>query len=242
MRAEVRHVAVVHAADGVRFVAASQCPEQLSAEIVRYIRRRCDDVLWPSDAAAVRALIDDDEPFAAIAMYFALTGQRWDEERLELEVGTTGSPSRSRRNERQATSISRDAIVRGGAMSSKQLVSWFSLVSLILIMWGLVFAVFGLGILPVDRSVLLAWESALYGAIMIGWGATLFFVGRVALRRRDPELARALFVGIALWLAIEAIFSVRYGVWFNVGVDAGVFVLFSVPLIASVRANKDRAV
>jgi hypothetical protein len=122
-------------------------------------------------------------------------------------------------------------------MSSKRLVAWFSAVSLILIGWGLVFAIFGLRVLPVDPSVLLAWESAIYGAIMIGWGTTLFFVGRVALRRRDPELTRSLLAGVAVWLFIEAAYSARFGVWFNVGVDAGVLMLFSVPLIASERAR-----
>jgi len=39
-----------------------------------------------------------------------------------------------------------------------------------------------------------------------------------------------------LWLGVEAAFSARFGVWFNVGVDAGVLALFSVPLIASMRA------
>jgi hypothetical protein len=114
----------------------------------------------------------------------------------------------------------------------------FSVVSLILIMWGVVFALFGLGILPVDRSVLLAWESAIYGAIMMGWGTTLFFVGRIALKRHDAELTMPLLAGIAVWLVVEAAFSVRYGVWFNVGVDAGVLALFSVPLVASLRASK----
>jgi hypothetical protein len=122
-------------------------------------------------------------------------------------------------------------------MNPKRLVWWFSAVSLILVVWGVVFALFGLGVLPVDRNVLLAWESAIYGAIMMGWGTTLFFVGRVVLRRRDDELTKPLLAGIAVWLLVEAAFSARYGVWFNVGVDAGVLVLFSVPLLASLRAS-----
>lgn len=126
-------------------------------------------------------------------------------------------------------------------MNSKRLEWWFSAVSVILVMWGVVFALFGLAVLPVDRNVLLPWESAIYGAIMMGWGTTLFFVGRVALRRRDVELTKALLVGIAVWLAVEAAFSARYRVWFNVGVDAAVLALFSVPLIASMRAaNKSK--
>src|SRR5574342_1433148 len=49
-------------------------------------------------------------------------------------------------------------------MSPERWRSWFGTVSLILVAWGVVFAVFGLGVLPVDRGVLEAWESAIYGA------------------------------------------------------------------------------
>ncbi len=124
-------------------------------------------------------------------------------------------------------------------MSSKRLITWFSVVSALLVLWGAVFAFFGLGVLPVDRNVLLPWESALYGAIMMGWGTTLLLIGRVALRHDNPELTRPLLVGIALWLLVEAGFSARFGVWFNVGVDFAVLLLFSVPLMASLRASRN---
>ena len=76
--------AIVHAADGVRFVASAQCPQHLTAQIVSYVRERCDDVLWPSVAKHVRELIEGEKPYAAIALYFAQVGERWDDERLEL--------------------------------------------------------------------------------------------------------------------------------------------------------------
>ena len=123
-------------------------------------------------------------------------------------------------------------------MSSKRLL-WFSVVSVILMLWGVVFAFFGLGILPVNRTVLLAWESAIYGAIMIGWGTTLLLVGRIALRRNDVALTKSILFGIAVWLLVEAAFSVRFRVWFNVAVDFGVLVLFAVPLMASMRATRE---
>jgi hypothetical protein len=123
-------------------------------------------------------------------------------------------------------------------MSSRQWLWWFCAISVILVLWGVVFSFFGLGILPVDRGVLLSWESAIYGAIMIGWGTTLFLVGRVAFRRQDAELMKLLLFGIAVWLVVEAAFSARFGVWFNVGVDAGVLTLFAVPLVASIRATR----
>lgn len=125
-------------------------------------------------------------------------------------------------------------------MSPKGWQQWFSTICVILVLWGVVFTVFGLAVLPVRRDVLLQWETALYGAIMIGWGATLLLVGRVAIRRHDAELARGLLPGIVIWLLVEAVYSARLGVWFNIGVDAVVLVLLAAPLIATVRASRDR--
>lgn len=125
-------------------------------------------------------------------------------------------------------------------MTSGQLRTWFTAVAVILVLWGITFAFRGLAILPVARGVLLPWESAIYGAIMIGWGITLVLVGRVTLRREDAELARALLIGIAAWLVVEGVFSARFGVWFNVGVDAAVLLMFSVPLISSIRSANGR--
>ena len=113
--------------------------------------------------------------------------------------------------------------------------TWFKVVTVILILFGLVYTVFGLRIFSdlipiISREVLLPWESSLYGAIMTGWGVTLLFVGRLAFRRNDAELKRALLVGLGVWLALEAAASAWLGVWFNVGVDVAVLILFVVPL------------
>lgn len=120
-------------------------------------------------------------------------------------------------------------------MKPKQIGIWFSTLSIILVLFGILYAFWGLRILPVHRDVLLQWESALYGAITMGWGITLFFVGRLAFQRNDPELMKTLLYGITVWLAVEAFFSAYLGVWFNVGVDIGVLALFSIPLMKSIR-------
>lgn len=113
---------------------------------------------------------------------------------------------------------------------------WFSTISIILVLWGIVFAFFGLEILPVkNRDILLPWQSALYGAIMMGWGVTLLMIGRIAFNRNDTELMKAMLYGIVLWLIVEALFSAYLGVWFNVGVDIAVLVLFSFPLIKTLH-------
>jgi hypothetical protein len=76
--------ATVQAADGARLVASAPSPVTLAEQLASYVRERCDDVLWPSDAAEVRSLIDGGRFNAAIERYFANVGQRWDAEWLEL--------------------------------------------------------------------------------------------------------------------------------------------------------------
>ena len=120
-------------------------------------------------------------------------------------------------------------------MDNNKLRLWFLVVSFILILFGILYCFAGLKILPVDKAVLEDWESALYGAIMIGWGTTLFLLGRLAFRRLDKELMKILLSGIILWLIIEAAFSLYLGVYFNVGVDIGVAILFSFPIIKAIK-------
>jgi hypothetical protein len=115
---------------------------------------------------------------------------------------------------------------------------WFRTVSAILVLFGIVYVFWGLKILPVDKVTLLPWESALYGAIMMGWGLTLLLAGRLAFRRNDAELKRALLLGLLTWLVVEAVASVYYGVWFNVGVDVAVFAVFAFPLARGGRKER----
>jgi hypothetical protein len=129
-------------------------------------------------------------------------------------------------------------------MNKRQLAAWFQVVTVILVAFGLLYLFFGLKVFsgqrtifgitvnPIPASVLMSWESELYAAIMIGWGVTLMLIGRIAFKRNDAELKRALLIGLAVWLAIEAAASIWLGVWMNAGVDVVVLALFFVPLIA----------
>jgi hypothetical protein len=103
---------------------------------------------------------------------------------------------------------------------------------------GVVFAFFGLSILLVDRATFLPWQSAIYDAIMMGRGTTLLCVGRIAFRRNDSELMKALIYGLIVWLTVEAAFSIYFRVWFNAGVDIAVFALFSIPLFKAIRSPR----
>ena len=120
-------------------------------------------------------------------------------------------------------------------MKERTSATWFRIVTSILILFGVFFVLFGFRVFSdliplIPREVLLPWTSALYGTIMVGWGVTLLLVGRLAFRQKDRELKRALLTGLAAWLALEAAASAWLGVWFNLGVDIAVFILFAVPL------------
>jgi hypothetical protein len=121
-------------------------------------------------------------------------------------------------------------------MDKKQLALWYKTITIILIGFGLLYFFWGLKIFSqvaplIPPDVLPNWENALYSAIMLGWGVTLFLLGRIAFKRDDAELKRALIIGLAVWLAFEALGSAWLGVWFNVGVDFAVAILFAVPLL-----------
>ena len=83
--------ATIHAADGLRFLARARCAERLTQQLVSYIVARCDAVLWPAVAAEVRSLVRDRQLRAAIDLYFARVGERWDEEYLHVEGYLVGS-------------------------------------------------------------------------------------------------------------------------------------------------------
>lgn len=122
-------------------------------------------------------------------------------------------------------------------MNTKMLTLWFSIVSAIGMLWGIVFAFFGLGVFPpFNTEVLIPWGNGVYGSTLIGLSTTFFFVGRHAFRKDDAELMKALLYGIFTWLVIEASFSLYYRVFLNVGVDMGVAILLSFPLIRGIRS------
>ncbi len=121
-------------------------------------------------------------------------------------------------------------------MNTKTLKLWLSVFSIIGMLWGVVFAFFGLGVLPpFNTDVLIPWGNGLYGAVFIGFFVTVFFVGRHAFERRDADLMRMLLYGIFTWLAIEALFSIYYRVFLNVGVDLLLAGILGFPLIRGMR-------
>src|SRR5262249_54902926 len=100
--------AVVEAPDGVRFVHSAEQPEEIVERLAKYVSDRCEWVLWPAAATQVRALIENHESSAAIALYFEEVGDRWDDEWLALAGFKLATPDRSP----TPTSRSADVTVR----------------------------------------------------------------------------------------------------------------------------------
>jgi hypothetical protein len=78
------HTAFVYAFDGVRFTASARSRRALMERLADYVRRHAGDRLWPQDARRVDQLLDGGAHEEAVELYFAVVGQRWDEEWVVL--------------------------------------------------------------------------------------------------------------------------------------------------------------
>lgn len=88
-RRDVKHatyIAVVHTADGVRFQAVASSRRELVHRIAEYVQRWGGYVLRPDHARHLRGLLLRGESEAAVELYFALVGKRWDKEWLVTTV------------------------------------------------------------------------------------------------------------------------------------------------------------
>ena len=82
-------IAVVHAADGVRFSAVAETRYELVHRIADYVRQWGGYLLRPDHARHLRGLLARGEWEAAVELYFGLVGKRWDKEWLVTAVTTT---------------------------------------------------------------------------------------------------------------------------------------------------------
>jgi len=82
----------VHAVDGVRFTTAASSRRDLIHRVAEYVQRWGGYVLRPDHARHLRGLLARGESEAAVELYFALVGKRWDKEWLVTAVVETNDP------------------------------------------------------------------------------------------------------------------------------------------------------
>ena len=86
------YVAVVHAVDGVRFTTSAASRRELVHRVAEYVQRWGGYVLRPDHARHLRGLLARGEWEAAVELYFALVGKRWDKEWLITAVVASDDP------------------------------------------------------------------------------------------------------------------------------------------------------
>ena len=74
------HTGIVYALDGARFVAAAASRRALMRRLAGYVGRHAEQRLWPDDARRVQNLLAEAAHEEAVELYFALVGERWEEE------------------------------------------------------------------------------------------------------------------------------------------------------------------
>lgn len=81
-------IAVVYAADGVRFLAVGRSRAALISRLAVYVREQAPWKLWPDVATGVHDLLSSGALDVAIDLYFTSVGDRWDPEWLHAEETT----------------------------------------------------------------------------------------------------------------------------------------------------------
>jgi len=80
------HVAAVYALDGIRFLTAAPSAQELVERVALHVKQSADTLLSPEDAAHVLCLLEEGKQHAAVDLYFARVGLRWEREVLRTEV------------------------------------------------------------------------------------------------------------------------------------------------------------
>ncbi len=127
-------------------------------------------------------------------------------------------------------------------MNNKNSIIWFTIAGIIGMLFGVFYALFGLAGFPpyailIPKDVITQWSNGLYGSTFIGFSVLLFFVGRHAFQKNDKALMKILLYGIYAWLIVEALFSLYYKVFFNVGVDILLAIFLGLPLIRGIQSS-----
>jgi hypothetical protein len=92
-----------------------------------------------------------------------------------------------------------------------------------------------------EAAAYAAFLQGVLGAVMVGWSVLLFYVARGPFRRGEPEAWRMLLASLAAWFVADTLFSLWTGYWQNAILNAGLAIVFVIPLAATYRRFRDDA-
>ena len=79
----------------------------------------------------------------------------------------------------------------------------------------------------------LSFVYGVLGAVMLGWSAAFYYIVRGPFRAGESWSWYALAVPITVWFVADSAHSMVSGFWPNAVFNAGFFMAFSVPLVAT---------
>lgn len=80
------HLGVVHGPGEVYMVAVGRSHQAMMCRLAEGLREDVHLQLWEEDAIRFLQLLEEGDPEAAVALYFARVGERWDPARLRVEA------------------------------------------------------------------------------------------------------------------------------------------------------------
>jgi hypothetical protein len=78
-------IGIVHAADGIRFIALGPTREVMVRRLADYVREHAPHHLGPENAGRIAGLLSGGAWEVAVGLYFATVGSQWDEEWLHTQ-------------------------------------------------------------------------------------------------------------------------------------------------------------
>lgn len=80
------YIAAVYAPSEICLLLAAPTATDLERQLVAYIHRTAPQLLWPVDAEQVRRLCEQGQRSSAIAHFFSVVGDRWDQQSLYVQT------------------------------------------------------------------------------------------------------------------------------------------------------------
>jgi len=88
---------------------------------------------------------------------------------------------------------------------------------------------------PAEANEYILFAHGVLGAVMLGWGVSMFLIIRGPFQRRDSGGWALLAAPMLVWFAADTGFSLYTGFWQNAILNSALLLLFAIPLAATRR-------
>lgn len=79
------------------------------------------------------------------------------------------------------------------------------------------------------------WIFSVLGAALAGWGVCLFFLSLFPFRRRERWAYVCIALSVLVWVSLDTVFSIRFGIYLEAGFNLVAAAGYAVPLAKTYR-------